>query len=542
VYTLRTVREVATMVQANHPNVVKLVEILPPNEERSEFQHVYLVMENVGGWDLRMLLAKEEEAFNRDQIKYFMYQLLCGLKYFQALGLMHRDLKPENVLVGHDGAVKLCDFGFARINLSEERQAEVTAATESAITNGDTEVDDSLPYHKKTFRRLSCHVATRWYRAPELLLVDPTYDSQSDMWSMACMLGEMVQMTYLGKRHPLFNAQCSRLSPIAGMDKENPDCPQMEEIMKVIGPPTAADFPSVERYPDIHEYLERLRASPPEPTPLETRFPEIPAEDLAFLKQSLIWSPTSRPSAGALLENPYFDEIRNDTDKYGNIATYAAAWPVEPFEGKMKEYMSCDTLSQHIQDLKEPEVEAMMDEVFSVFWEKRMEESDLKWVPAPDLTLAFLRKGEVAAPMAADMVQNRIRTWELVQMAMVNHFVKEASNFGTPALRKTHMRQIEPLLKTSDDVVKGMADLGFDLSGLSEAGIEMLCEDATKPSSAGMVDWNAVYLHVEQVAKKVMPPPAPAAAPGGGNEPVVSKVQASKDAQTKAPSSCCVVS
>ena len=51
--------------------------------------------------------------------------------------------------------------------------------------------------------------------------------------------------------------------------------------------------------------LQRLRASSPEPTPLETRFPEIPAEDLVFLKQSLIWSPTSRPSAGALLEaNP----------------------------------------------------------------------------------------------------------------------------------------------------------------------------------------------------------------------------------------------
>lgn len=537
VYSLRTVREVATMVQANHPNVVKLVEILPPNENRDDFQHVYLVMENVAGYDLRMLLAKDTVIFNRDQIKYFMYQLLCGLKYFQALGLIHRDLKPENVLVGHDGALKLCDFGFARMRLSEERVADINAAVETAIATGDTEEDANLTYVKKKYRRLSAHVATRWYRAPELLLVDPTYDEQSDMWSAACMLGEMAQMSYEGKRVPYFNANCSRLSPIGGMDKANPDCPQMEEIMKYIGAPSATDFPMVERYPAMHEYLERMRSCPPEHIPLEERFPQIPEEDMTFVKRSLVWSPTIRPSPGDLMEDPYFDEVRSDTEKYGNIATFAAAWPVEPFEGVMKECMSTDTLPKYMPDVIESEVEKMLDDVLKIFWEKGMEESEMKWVPGPDLTLAFLQEGKVEAPMAADKVQNRIRTWELVQMAMVDYFVKEAAQFGTPALRKAHMKQTDAVFRSSDDIIKDMAILGFDLSNLSGGSIKMLSEDAKKP---GTVDWAAVYFHVEQVAKPLMPTPAPAEI----GDAVVSKAQApvGVDSGGKAGSNCCIVS
>lgn len=74
---------------------------------------------------------------------------------------MHRDIKPENVLVSPNQVIKLCDFGFAR------------------LVNGPNE---------------SCtdYVATRWYRAPELLVGDPRYGKPVDIWAVGCLYAETV--------------------------------------------------------------------------------------------------------------------------------------------------------------------------------------------------------------------------------------------------------------------------------------------------------------------------------------------------------------
>lgn len=77
--------------------------------------------------------------------------------------VIHRDLKPANILIDQDCNVVICDFGLAR----------------------------SLP--EKTHQRsLTTHVASRWYRAPELILDQSDYDFQADIWSMGCILGELI--------------------------------------------------------------------------------------------------------------------------------------------------------------------------------------------------------------------------------------------------------------------------------------------------------------------------------------------------------------
>jgi len=96
--------------------------------------------------------------------------LLCGLKYIHSAGVFHRDLKPSNILINGDCEIKICDFGLARA------------------------------YNDKanSLMKMTEYVATRWYRAPELLLSWKKYDYKIDMWAVGCILSEL----YL--RRPLF--------------------------------------------------------------------------------------------------------------------------------------------------------------------------------------------------------------------------------------------------------------------------------------------------------------------------------------------------
>ena len=79
--------------------------------------------------------------------------------------ILHRDLKPRNLLVNSNCDLKICDFGLARADLTDMR---VRAA---AMTD---------------------YVATRWYRAPEVLLSFKKYTNAMDMWSVGCIFGELL--------------------------------------------------------------------------------------------------------------------------------------------------------------------------------------------------------------------------------------------------------------------------------------------------------------------------------------------------------------
>jgi mitogen-activated protein kinase 15 len=106
--------------------------------------------------------------FARGQVhkQYIMYQLLKALKYMHTAGMLHRDMKPSNMLLNSDCLVKVCDFGLARSIASLSSNA------------GNNPV-------------LTDYVATRWYRAPEILLGSTKYTKGVDMWSIGCILGEV---------------------------------------------------------------------------------------------------------------------------------------------------------------------------------------------------------------------------------------------------------------------------------------------------------------------------------------------------------------
>jgi len=88
--------------------------------------------------------------------KYIIYQLLKALKFMHSGELLHRDIKPSNLLLNSDCKAKLCDFGLCR------SVAEVNASGGGGGAAGATPV-------------LTDYVATRWYRAPEILLGSTAY-------------------------------------------------------------------------------------------------------------------------------------------------------------------------------------------------------------------------------------------------------------------------------------------------------------------------------------------------------------------------------
>ncbi|TWW77768.1 Serine/threonine-protein kinase NLK [Takifugu flavidus] len=127
--------------------------------------------------DLHKIIVSPQ-PLSSDHAKVFLYQILRGLKYLHSAGILHRDIKPGNLLVNSNCVLKICDFGLARVEESDEA------------------------------RHMTQEVVTQYYRAPEILMGSRHYSNSIDIWSVGCIFAEL-----LGRRI-LFQAQ----SPIQQLD------------------------------------------------------------------------------------------------------------------------------------------------------------------------------------------------------------------------------------------------------------------------------------------------------------------------------------
>ena len=135
--------------------------------------------------------------------QYIIYQILKSLKFMHSAELIHRDIKPSNLLLNSDCHAKLCDFGLCR-SVSE------TAGPNPVLTD---------------------YVATRWYRAPEILLGSTRYTKAVDIWAVGCILGEQIS------GRPIF----------PGTSTMN----QLEKIVELVGYPDKACAPARRSHPAI---------------------------------------------------------------------------------------------------------------------------------------------------------------------------------------------------------------------------------------------------------------------------------------------------
>ena len=154
----RTFREIMYLqALSGHENIIRLQHVIKAENDRD----IYLTFDHM---DTDLHAVIRAGILTEVHQKYIIWQLLKALKYLHSADLLHRDIKPSNLLLNADCHVKLCDFGLCR------SVAEVTGP---------------LPV-------LTDYVATRWYRAPEILLGSTRYTRGVDIWSLGTILGEMI--------------------------------------------------------------------------------------------------------------------------------------------------------------------------------------------------------------------------------------------------------------------------------------------------------------------------------------------------------------
>ncbi|CAA7043159.1 unnamed protein product [Microthlaspi erraticum] len=252
----RILREIKLLRLLLHPDVVEIKHImLPPC--RREFRDVYVVFELMES-DLHQVI-KANDDLTPEHHRFFLYQLLRGLKYVHAANVFHRDLKPKNILANADCKLKICDFGLARVSFND---------APSAIFWTD-------------------YVATRWYRAPELCgSFFSKYTPAIDIWSVGCIFAEML----LGK--PLF----------PGKNVVH----QLDIMTDFLGTPPPEAISKI-RNDKARRYLGNMKKK--QPVPFSKKFPKADPLALRILQRLIAFDPKDRPSAEEALADPYFNGL-----------------------------------------------------------------------------------------------------------------------------------------------------------------------------------------------------------------------------------------
>ena len=357
----RILREVTLMRKLKHPFVVDLIELLMPTDLET-FDTLYVVMEYAES-DLKKII-KSNINLEMLHIQTIVYNLLCSIKYLHESNVLHRDLKPANVLINEDCTVKLCDYGLARslsgiesaamilskvdkqddvsdnssvggtssVNLPGLNSNQSQSSISSDVTMKQEEVNTeekkedlrsrlvkTKDARRNMKRELTGHVVTRWYRAPEIILLEKDYGPGIDVWAVGCIFAELLGMmkenapTFMD-RQPLFPGKsCFPLSPAKNPTEQRKGFPfssndQLAIIFQIIGTPSESDTSFVTDLKAL-EYLNQF--PPQERADLKVKYPGSSPEAIDFLERVLVFNPYFRISLQECLEHPLFAKVRN---------------------------------------------------------------------------------------------------------------------------------------------------------------------------------------------------------------------------------------
>lgn len=259
----RTLRELKILKHFKHDNIIAIKDILQPNLPHSAFKSVYVVLDLMES-DLHQIIHSAQ-TLTPEHTRYFLYQLLRGLKYVHSANVIHRDLKPSNLLVNENCELKIGDFGMAR-GLSSHPEESHSFMTE--------------------------YVATRWYRAPELLLSLNHYSLAIDLWSVGCIFAEMLgrKQIFPGKHY----------------------VHQLQLILSVLGTPPEGLIGAI-RADRVRSYVQSLPSR--SAMPLAKLYPQAEPEALDLLAAMLRFDSRERISVTQALEHPYLSKYHDPDDE-----------------------------------------------------------------------------------------------------------------------------------------------------------------------------------------------------------------------------------
>ncbi|CAJ1411422.1 unnamed protein product, partial [Effrenium voratum] len=323
----RILREIAILSKLEHENIVQVYDIVAPSNIHT-FDELYMVME-ICDSDLKKL-CRTDVTLTPLHINTLLYNLLVGLRYLHSAGIYHRDLKPANCLVNQDCSVKICDFGLSRA-IEAAEQPHLHALPNTPRGDGEPEAVPGVPHTQRLKRNLTGHVVTRWYRAPELILLQENYTEAIDIWSVGCIYAELLGMlegTRTQDRGPLFpGSSCFPLSPD---HKHKTDYKyhtrgkhdQLNMIFNLLGTPMEGDIEQLERE-DAKRYIRCFAAR--EGDGLAAKFPAVDADAIDILNRMLRFNPKDRIAVTEALEHRLFTSGANvirDTSRETSAPQY----------------------------------------------------------------------------------------------------------------------------------------------------------------------------------------------------------------------------
>ncbi|KAL1021095.1 hypothetical protein UPYG_G00008770 [Umbra pygmaea] len=271
-FPITSLREINTILKAQHPNIVTVREIVVG----SNMDKIYIVM-NYVEHDLKSLMETMKQPFLPGEVKTLMIQLLRGVRHLHDNWILHRDLKTSNLLLSHKGILKVGDFGLAR------------------------EYGSPLKPYTPV-------VVTLWYRSPELLLGAKEYSTAVDMWSVGCIFGELLT------QKPLFPGKS--------------EIDQINKIFKDLGSPSEKIWPGYNELPAV----KKMTFTEYPYNNLRKRFGALLSDQgFDLMNKFLTFCPSKRILSDEALKHEYFQETPLPIDP-----SMFPTWPAKSEQQRVK--------------------------------------------------------------------------------------------------------------------------------------------------------------------------------------------------------------
>lgn len=296
-FPLTALREINILLSFHHPSIVDVKEVVVGNSLDS----IFMAMEYMEH-DLKGLMETMKHPFTQSEVKCLMIQLLEGVRYLHSNWVLHRDLKTSNLLLNNQGELKICDFGLAR-------------------------------QYGSPLKPYTHLVVTLWYRAPELLLGARQYSTAIDMWSLGCIMAELLS------KEPLFNGKT--------------EVEQLDKIFRTLGTPNETTWPGFSKLPGfrvnfVKHQFNLLRKKFPATS--FTGSPVLSDSGFDLLSKLLAYDPQKRISAEEALDHAWFLEVPLPKSK-----EFMPTFPAQHAQDRrMRRILSPDPLEeQRIKELQQ---------------------------------------------------------------------------------------------------------------------------------------------------------------------------------------------